>query len=110
MIQCQTIIPYDYIYIYPGTIDSISLKDIDDDEDVVIVHNNLEMIYSLKHYNLALDYMISEYGLIGGYVIDPRKPTPYSATSIHNIRYYKTKLITKDITVPMGSPIAGFNG
>lgn len=94
------------IYIYPGTMDAISLKDIQEGDTIVVVKNSTEKIYLSKSYMTSLYSMVNTYGLSENEVIDPSVPTADSAIPIEDIEYYTAKMITPDLVVPNGAMVA----
>ena len=96
------------IYVYTGTVDAISLAEIQNGQTIVVVNGNVEMIYSLEEYNEALDYRIDFYGLGPHQAIDPRQTYPNSVIPIQNIAYYTAHLITDPNDAPFGALIASY--
>jgi hypothetical protein len=94
------------IYIYPGTMDAISLEDIQEGDTVVVVKNSTEKIYLSKSYMASLYSMVKTYGLAEHEVIDPTVPTPDSAIPVEDIEYYTAKMITPDLFVPNDAMVA----
>jgi hypothetical protein len=94
------------IYVYPGTLDAISLDTIKDGDMIVLVRNGLKKIYKYNTYNMVLSAVINTYGLDMDEVIDPDVPLCNSVIGIDAIQYYTAKLITEDIVVPNSALVA----
>jgi len=94
------------IYVYPGTMDAISLQDIHEGDTIVVVKNSTEKIYLSKSYMTSLYAMVDTYGLGEHEAIDPSVPTPDCAIPIEDIEYYTAKMITPDLVVPNGAMVA----
>ena len=82
-----------FIYMHPGTMDAISLVDIKEGDQIVVVKNCVKKIYLYQSYITSMRARMQMYGLGANEVIDPSVPTVNNAIPVEEIGFYTARFI-----------------